>query len=115
MILSTNPYLEIQHGLIPKPLFFFFLESVEDSWDYGLRDAMFTACKVGDIDTLRSLLQPPGDTAESSDPSGTTSTRTLLSKPIDLSGFTLLHVASAAAQKGAVRLLLDAGSDPACR
>lgn len=91
------------------------VESVESSWDFGLRDALFTACKVGDVDTLRSLLQPPGDTAESSDPSGTTSALTLLCKPIDLSGFTLLHVASAAAQKGAVSLLLDAGSDPACR
>lgn len=91
------------------------LESVEESWDYGLRDALFTACKVGDVDTLRSLLQPPGDTAESRDPTRTTSHQTLLCKPIDLSGFTLLHVASAAAQKGAVRLLLDAGSDPACR
>lgn len=90
-------------------------ESVEESWDYGLRDALFTACKVGDVDTLHSLLQPPGDSAESSDPSGTTSALTLLCKPIDLSGFTLLHVASAAAQKGAVSLLLDAGSDPACR
>lgn len=88
---------------------------MEDSWDYGLRDALFTACKVGDIDTLCSLLQPPGQAAESSAPSSTSSTLTLLSKAIDLSGFTLLHVASAAAQKEAVRLLLDVGSDPACR
>lgn len=85
---------------------------MEDSWDYGLRDALYTACKVGDVDTLRSLLQPPTD---SSDPSASTSTFTHLRKPIDLSGFTLLHVASAAAQRGAVRLLLDVGSDPACR
>ncbi|KAG5852502.1 hypothetical protein ANANG_G00063110 [Anguilla anguilla] len=34
---------------------------------------------------------------------------------MDSSGFTLLHVASAAAQRGVVRLLMDAGCDPACR
>lgn len=96
------------------------LETVDESWDYSLRDALFTACKVGDVDALRSLLHLPGKTAESpeqpeTDPSGTPSPVTLLNKPIDPSGFTLLHVASAAAQKVAVRLLLDAGSDPACR
>lgn len=40
---------------------------------------------------------------------------TFLNKPIDSLGFTLLHVASAAAQKPVVRLLLCAGADPACR
>ncbi|XP_070980337.1 tRNA endonuclease ANKZF1 [Oncorhynchus clarkii lewisi] len=39
----------------------------------------------------------------------------LLNQPIDSSGFTLLHVASAAGQKGVVQLLMDAGSDPACK
>lgn len=96
------------------------IEIVDDSWEYGLRDALFTACKVGDVDALCSLLQLPGGTAESgerseSSPSDVPSPLTLLNKPIDSSGFTLLHVASAAAQKSAVRLLLDAGADPACR
>ncbi|XP_076603555.1 tRNA endonuclease ANKZF1 isoform X1 [Chaetodon auriga] len=95
-------------------------ETVDESWEYGLRDALFTACKVGDVDAVRSLLQLPGETAESqerpkSDPPDVQSPLTLLNKPIDSSGFTLLHVASAAAQKAVVRLLLDAGADPACR
>ncbi|XP_044073875.1 ankyrin repeat and zinc finger domain-containing protein 1 [Siniperca chuatsi] len=95
-------------------------EIVDDSWEYGQRDALFTACKVGDVDALCKLLQLPGETAESrerseSNPSDVLSPLTLLNKPIDSSGFTLLHVASAAAQKAVVRLLLDAGADPACR
>ncbi|XP_069554718.1 tRNA endonuclease ANKZF1 isoform X1 [Brachyistius frenatus] len=91
-----------------------------ESCEYGLRDALFTACKVGDEEALCSLLQLPGGITErteqvenkTSDVSGPL---TLLNKPIDSSGFTLLHVASAAAQKAAVGLLLDAGADPACR
>ncbi|XP_023256986.1 ankyrin repeat and zinc finger domain-containing protein 1 isoform X2 [Seriola lalandi dorsalis] len=95
-------------------------ETVEGSWDYGLRDMLFTACKVGDVDTLTRLLELPGEMAESreqveSNPSDAPSPLTLLNKPIDSSAFTLLHVASAAAQKAVVRLLLDAGADPACR
>ncbi|XP_041806642.1 ankyrin repeat and zinc finger domain-containing protein 1 isoform X2 [Chelmon rostratus] len=95
-------------------------EIVDESWEYGLRDALFTACKVGDVDAVCRLLQLPGETVESgerseSDPSVVPSPLTLLNKPIDSSGFTLLHVASAAAQKAVVRLLLDAGADPACR
>ncbi|GAA6224130.1 ankyrin repeat and zinc finger domain-containing protein 1 [Lates japonicus] len=95
-------------------------ETVDESWEYGLRDALFTACKVGDVDMLSRLLELPGEMAESgerleSNPSDVPSPLTLLNKPIDSSGFTLLHVASAAAQKAAVRLLLDAGADPACR
>ncbi|KAG7227494.1 hypothetical protein INR49_005309 [Caranx melampygus] len=95
-------------------------ETADESWDYSLRDALFTACKVGDVETLRRLLELPGETAESpgqleSSPSDATSPLTLLNKPIDSTAFTLLHVASAAAQKAVVRLLLDVGADPACR
>ncbi|XP_068559623.1 tRNA endonuclease ANKZF1 isoform X2 [Cebidichthys violaceus] len=90
-------------------------ESVDESSEYGLRDEVFTACKVGDVEFLRGLLQPPGETPQSQDPSDVPSPLTLLNQPIDSSGFTLLHVASAAAQKAVVRLLLDAGADPACR
>lgn len=96
------------------------LDVADETWEYGLRDALFTACKVGDVDTLRRLLQLPIERPESrepseSDPSDVPGPASLLNKPIDTSGFTLLHVASAAAQNAAVRLLLDAGADPACR
>ncbi|XP_077392807.1 tRNA endonuclease ANKZF1 isoform X2 [Festucalex cinctus] len=83
-------------------------EAVEDSWEYSLRDALFTACKVGDVDALCRLLHPSGEPVDAASP------LTLLNKHIDSSGFTLLHVAAAAAQKAVVRLLLDAGADPAC-
>ncbi|XP_022069268.2 ankyrin repeat and zinc finger domain-containing protein 1 isoform X1 [Acanthochromis polyacanthus] len=92
----------------------------DESCEYGLRDALFTACKVGDVDALCGLLQLPVETTECQkqpeiNPSDASSPLLLLNKPIDSSGFTLLHVASAAAQKAVVRLLLDAGADPACR
>lgn len=98
----------------------FFLDEVDDSWEYSLRDALYTACKTGDIKTLCTLMQLSEDqekgierdTREKST-SDTTDVSCLLNKPIDSAGFTLLHVASAAAQKSVIRLLLDAGSDPA--
>ncbi|KAJ4933128.1 hypothetical protein JOQ06_029964 [Pogonophryne albipinna] len=95
-------------------------ENADDSSEYGLRDEVFTACKVGDVDALCRLLQLPGETSESQEqqennPLDVQSPLTLLNKPLDSSGFTLLHVASAAAQKAVVRLLLEAGADPACR
>nr|XP_033473878.1 ankyrin repeat and zinc finger domain-containing protein 1 isoform X2 [Epinephelus lanceolatus] len=97
------------------------LEEIDDeSSEYALRDEMFTACKVGDVEALCRLLQLPGEKSESqeqpeSNPFDIPSPLTILNKPIDSTGFTLLHVASAAAQKAVVRLLLDAGADPACR
>ncbi|XP_057192015.1 ankyrin repeat and zinc finger domain-containing protein 1 isoform X2 [Triplophysa rosa] len=95
-------------------------DEVDDSWEYSLRDALYTACKTGDIKTLYTLMQLSEDqekgierdTREKST-SDTTNVSCLLNKPIDSAGFTLLHVASAAAQKSVIRLLLDAGSDPA--
>ncbi|XP_029386413.1 ankyrin repeat and zinc finger domain-containing protein 1 isoform X2 [Echeneis naucrates] len=95
-------------------------ENVNETWDYSLRDALFTACKVGDVDTLSRLLELPEGMAESenqleNNSSNAPSPQTLLNMPIDSSAFTLLHVASAAAQKAVVRLLLDAGADPAHR
>ncbi|XP_017280050.1 ankyrin repeat and zinc finger domain-containing protein 1 isoform X2 [Kryptolebias marmoratus] len=91
-----------------------------DSCEYGLRDALFTACKIGDVGALCSLLQLPREMEENcgkmeSGPAVLPSPLSLLNKPIDSSGFTLLHVAAAAAQKAVVRLLLDEGADPACR
>lgn len=93
---------------------------MDDSWEYSLRDALYTACKTGDIKALRTLMQLPEDqekgierdTREKST-SDTSNISYLLNKPIDSAGFTLLHVASVAAQKSVIRLLLDAGSDPA--
>ncbi|KAG7501963.1 hypothetical protein JOB18_010451 [Solea senegalensis] len=91
-------------------------EAVDESWDYGLRDGLFTACKTGDVDALSSLLELREGTTESQEQLVTNNSNvTLLNKPIDSAGFTLLHVATAAAQKAVVRLLLDAGADPACR
>ncbi|XP_029981155.1 ankyrin repeat and zinc finger domain-containing protein 1 [Sphaeramia orbicularis] len=93
-------------------------EIVDESWEYGLRDALFTVCKIGDVEGLQRLLHLPGEkteTAEESDISEVQSPLVLLNKPIDTSGFTLLHVASAAAQKATIKMLLDAGADPACR
>ncbi|XP_037136631.1 ankyrin repeat and zinc finger domain-containing protein 1 [Syngnathus acus] len=91
-------------------------EAPEDSWDYSLRDALFTACKVGDVDALGRLLRLSEEPRKTlvDKPADTRIPLTLLNKHIDSSGFTLLHVASVAAQKAAVRLLLDAGADPAC-
>ncbi|XP_038141558.1 ankyrin repeat and zinc finger domain-containing protein 1 isoform X2 [Cyprinodon tularosa] len=92
-------------------------DDVDESVDYGLRDALFTACKVGDVGTVCSLLQLPQEMVNHPErmENFLTSPLSLLNKPIDSSGFTLLHVAAAAAQKAVVRLLLDAGADPACR
>ncbi|XP_038870296.1 ankyrin repeat and zinc finger domain-containing protein 1 [Salvelinus namaycush] len=135
-------------------------EEPDESWDYGLRDALYTACKTGDLDTLIRLLpvrrgeqggeegdqdgqreeqgakpegeknqgeveescssqapaaQAPAAQAPAAQVPAALSPLALLNQPIDSSGFTLLHVASAAGQKGVAKLLMDAGSDPACK
>ncbi|XP_062313385.1 tRNA endonuclease ANKZF1 isoform X2 [Osmerus eperlanus] len=114
-------------------------EEMNESWEYGLRDALYTACKVGNVDALLCLLQlhpETGDQGEErkeaqggertenqelqkdgspSESPGVRSPLTLLNRPINSSGFTLLHVASSAAQRAVVRLLMEAGGDPACR
>ncbi|XP_057709405.1 ankyrin repeat and zinc finger domain-containing protein 1 isoform X2 [Corythoichthys intestinalis] len=92
------------------------VEAVDDSWEYSLRDDLFTACKVGDVDALCRLLHLSGEPREQSlvEAVDGTNPLNLLNKQIDSSGFTLLHVASAAAQKDVMRMLLDAGADPAC-
>ncbi|XP_077473452.1 tRNA endonuclease ANKZF1 isoform X2 [Stigmatopora argus] len=89
---------------------------VDDSWEYSLRDALFTACKVGDVDTLCHLLHLTGGPREPSQVEAVDGANplNLLNKNLDSSGFTLLHVASAAAQKDVIRLLLDTGANPAC-
>ncbi|XP_041120226.1 ankyrin repeat and zinc finger domain-containing protein 1 isoform X2 [Polyodon spathula] len=93
-----------------------------ESLEYSLRDTLFTACKIGDVATLRSLLQlqegSPGSfqaTEGGGCPLQVPAAVHLLNQEIDSSGFRLLHVASVAGQRAVIRLLLDAGSDPACR
>lgn len=93
-------------------------ETVDNTWEYSMWNALFTACKVGDVDGLHRLLYLQGEseeTAEEGNKSDAKNPLVFLNKPIDSSGFTLLHVASAAAQKRVVKLLLDAGADPASR
>ncbi|XP_033843300.1 ankyrin repeat and zinc finger domain-containing protein 1 [Periophthalmus magnuspinnatus] len=95
-------------------------DTVDDTWEYSVRDALFTACKIGDVDGLQRLLNDPKPvekmgTAEETETSNVKTPLIFLNKPIDSSGFTLLHVASTAAQKEVVKCLLDIGADPACR
>lgn len=88
-------------------------DPVDDTWEYNMRDELFTACKIGDVDTLEKLLQRT-ETVEDNT-ADLQSPVMLLNNPIDSSGFTLLHVASAAAQKAVVKMLLDIGADPAIK
>ncbi|NWI97821.1 ANKZ1 protein, partial [Pitta sordida] len=86
-----------------------------------LRDALFTACKTGDVRTLRHLLGVPetGGLPRNSKDGEVTQTLdmaySLLNQPVDESGCSLLHVAARAGKAEAVRLLLEIGADPALR
>ncbi|XP_015724460.2 ankyrin repeat and zinc finger domain-containing protein 1 isoform X1 [Coturnix japonica] len=86
-----------------------------------LRDALFTACKMGDVGTLRHLLGVPenrgpvGDSKDGDDEQPLGLPHSLLNQPVDECGFTLLHVAARAGRAEAVCLLLEAGADPALR
>ncbi|KAI1237247.1 hypothetical protein IHE44_0014505 [Lamprotornis superbus] len=83
-----------------------------------LCDALFTACKTGDVQTLRRLLGVPengGMPGDSEDGESLDMARSLLNQPVDEHGCTLLHVAARAGKAEAVCLLLEAGADPALR
>ncbi|XP_067994927.1 tRNA endonuclease ANKZF1 isoform X3 [Melanerpes formicivorus] len=86
-----------------------------------LRNALFTACKTGDVGMLSHLLGVPesdGLLVDSEDREGTqplNTARSLLNQPMDEGGCTLLHVAARAGKANAVCLLLKAGADPALR
>ncbi|XP_063256773.1 tRNA endonuclease ANKZF1 isoform X2 [Prinia subflava] len=83
-----------------------------------LCDALFTACKTGDVQTLRHLLGVPengGLPGDSEEGESLDMARSLLNQPVDERGCTLLHVAARAGKAEAVCLLLQAGADPALR
>ncbi|KFQ06619.1 Ankyrin repeat and zinc finger domain-containing protein 1, partial [Leptosomus discolor] len=86
-----------------------------------LRDALFTACKTGDVGALRHLLgvpesgDLPGDSKDGEGAQPLDMPRSLLNQPVDERGCTLLHVAARAGKAEAVCLLLEAGADPALR
>lgn len=81
-------------------------------------NALFTACKTGDVQTLRHLLGVPENgnlPGDSKDVESLDIARSLLNQPMDERGCTLLHVAARAGKAEAVCLLLEAGADPALR
>ncbi|NXE41812.1 ANKZ1 protein, partial [Ptilorrhoa leucosticta] len=86
-----------------------------------LCDALFTACKTGDVRTLRYLLGVPenrglpGDSEEGEITQSLDMAHALLNQPVDEHGCTLLHVAARAGKAEVVCLLLEAGADPALR
>ncbi|XP_042317625.1 ankyrin repeat and zinc finger domain-containing protein 1 isoform X2 [Sceloporus undulatus] len=81
----------------------------------SVEDALFTACKVGDVGALQDLLGIAGSTKEELDECRTMASQHLLNTPLDESGWTALHVAAAAGRSAVVRLLLETGADPTLR
>ncbi|NXS63260.1 ANKZ1 protein, partial [Brachypteracias leptosomus] len=80
-----------------------------------LRDALFTACKTGDVGTLQHLLSLPEGSEDGEGTQLLDAALSLLNQPLDERGCTLLHVAARAGKAKAVSLLLEAGADPALR
>ncbi|XP_061465359.1 tRNA endonuclease ANKZF1 isoform X2 [Rhineura floridana] len=81
----------------------------------SVQDALFTACKMGDLGALQHLLGLDNSTANKRDDCSGIALQQLLNTPLDESGWTLLHVAAAAGRSAVVRLLLETGADPTLR
>ncbi|NXT22250.1 ANKZ1 protein, partial [Syrrhaptes paradoxus] len=113
--LGTIPEHHSAQGVIRLPPCYSFIGDPQTQ----LRDGLFTACKTGDVGTLRHLLSVPeskglpGDHEEGEGMQPLDIPRSLLNQPVDERGCTLLHVAARAGKAEAVRLLLQAGADPA--
>ncbi|XP_025031042.1 ankyrin repeat and zinc finger domain-containing protein 1 isoform X2 [Python bivittatus] len=86
----------------------------QDAPSTPVQDALFTACKMGDVGALQHLLGMADNATDDSECSDK-ATKQLLNTPLDESGWTVLHVAAAAGRSAVVRLLLESGADPAVR
>ncbi|XP_063145002.1 tRNA endonuclease ANKZF1 [Candoia aspera] len=86
----------------------------QDAPSTTVQDALFTACKMGDVGALQHLLGIANNATNDSECSDK-ATKQLLNTPLDESGWTVLHVAAAAGRSAVVRLLLESGADPAVR
>lgn len=81
----------------------------------SMQDTLFTACKMGDLRTLQHFLKMADGAVEQGEECSSTTPQQLFNTPLDESGWTLLHVAAATGRHAVVRLLLEAGADPALR
>ncbi|XP_044526703.1 ankyrin repeat and zinc finger domain-containing protein 1 isoform X2 [Gracilinanus agilis] len=93
----------VQENMVPlQPS----LEEVGITGQQELWDTLWTACRAGDLGTLKHQLEAlPSDTRIYS----------LLSAPLGSGGWTLLHAAAAAGRSLVVQLLLESGADPTIR
>ncbi|KAM4697911.1 tRNA endonuclease ANKZF1 [Rhinophrynus dorsalis] len=79
------------------------------------RNALFTCCKTGDVDTAKRILQNVLSCTPETPSQTTVQEHSLVNERLSLKDRTLLHVAAAAGHGEVACLLLDAGWDPALR